>query len=80
MMALTAAGRRLLRLGAQAEMFEELVRRDPTADQGLAPWDGQSPRELTEAARGITSFMEGASPTEEDAKLDEMCRRHHHGW
>jgi len=80
LMAMSDAGRRLLIRGRQADMFEELIRRDPTAEQGLEPWDGQSPRDLTRAAEGITLGHEGASLNEFDARVEEQCRRHLHGW
>ncbi len=78
-MAMTAAGRRLLRHGVQSDMFEALIRLDPTADQGLEPWDGQSPRELTEAHIRFSLGHEGASLNEFDALIDEQCRRHLYG-
>ncbi len=79
-MALTEAGRRLLRRGKQAELFEELVLRDPTAAQGLVPWDGQSPRDLTEAHIAFSLAQEGREPNAVDAQIDEQCRRHLYGW
>ncbi len=79
-MALTEAARRLLRHGRTADMFEELIRRDPSADQGIAPWDGQSPRDLTDARIGVSLGHEGASLNEEDARIEEQRRRHLYGW
>jgi len=79
-MALTAAGRRLLERGIQQDLFEELVLRDPTAAQGLVPWDGKSPRDLTDAQMRVSLGHEGASLNAEDAAIDEQCRRHQHGW
>jgi len=79
-MALTDAGRRLLLHGKTRDMFEELIERDPTAAQGLVPWDGQSPRALTESARSFSLAQEGREPNEVDAQIDEQCRRHLHGW
>jgi len=79
-MALTDAGRRLLLRGKTRERFEELVLRDPSAEQGLVPWDGRSPRELTEAAISFSLAQEGASLNEFDAQIEEQCRRHLHGW
>ena len=79
-MALTDAGRRLLRHGVQQDLFEELVRRDPTSAQGLLPWDGQNPRDLTDSGIRFRLGHEGASLNAEDAALEEMCRRHQHGW
>ena len=75
-MALTAAGRRMLRHGATTDMFKELIRRDPTAEQGIVPWDGQSPRDLTESSESVSLGLEGASLNEEDARIDEQSRRH----
>jgi len=79
-MALTEAGRRLLSALGQTRLLEELKRRDPTADQCLVPWAGQSPRDLTEARKGFSLGHEGASLKAEDAQIDEQCRRHQHGW
>jgi len=79
-MALTAAGRRLLLHGKTLDVFEELVQRDPTAAQGLVPWDGQSPRDLTEHRIDISLGHEGASLNDEDARIEEQCRRHQYGW
>ncbi len=79
-MALTAAGRRLLKRGAQLDLFEELIRRDPTADQGLIPWDGISPRDLTECRKRISLGHEGTSLTPEDAQIEEQYQRFLHGW
>ncbi len=79
-MALTAAGRRLLLHGQIVDMFEGLRQRDPTAEQGLEPWDGQSPRDLTEARISFKLGHEGASLNEVDAQIDEQCRRHLYGW
>ncbi len=62
------------------DMFEELMRRDPTSSQGLLPWDGRSPRDLTEAAIRFSLGHEGASLNEVDAQIDEQCRRHLYGW
>ncbi len=61
-------------------MFARLAERDPTAAQGLVPWDGQSPRDLTDAAKRFRLGHEGASLMAEDAAIDEQCRRHHYGW
>ena len=79
-MALTDAARRLLTKGRQMDLLEELIRRDPIAEQGLVPWDGQSPRELTEAAVRISLAQEGREPNAEDAAIDEQCRRYLYGW
>jgi len=79
-MALTEAGRRLLLDGKTRDMFEDLVQRDPTSSQGLIPWDGQSPRALTEAAIAFSLAQEGREPNEVDAAIDEQCRRHLYGW
>ncbi len=79
-MALTEAGRRRLLAGQTRDLFEGLKLRDPTAAQGLVPWDGQSPRDLTEAHKRFILGHEGASLTAEDAQIDEQCRRHQHGW
>ena len=79
-MAITEAGRRRLRFGAQLELFEGLLLRDPTSPQGLEPWDGRSPRELTEAHNRFSLAQEGREPNAEDAIIDEQCRRHLHGW
>jgi len=79
-MALTDAGRRMLQLGETADMFEDLKRRDPSAAQGNVPWDGQSPRDLTKVAISLILDHEGASLMREDARLEEQCRRHQHGW
>ncbi len=79
-MALTDAGRRLLTHGKTQDMFEELIRRDPTSAQGLLPWDGKSPRDLTEYQLRISLGHEGASLNAEDAQIEEQCRRHLHGW
>jgi len=80
MMALTAAGRRLLTHGKTRDLFEELIRRDPTALQGNVPWDGRSPRGLTRSAESFSLGHEGASLNEEDAQIDEQCRRHQYGF
>ena len=61
-------------------MFARLAEADPTADQQLVPWNGQSPRDLTEANERISLVREGASLMAEDAKIDEQCRRHLHGY
>ena len=79
-MAMTEAGRRLLKSMGQQEMFEELYRRDPTAARGLEPWDGRSPRVLTDAHNRFKLGNEGASLNEFDAIIDEQCRRHFHGF
>ena len=79
-MALTAAGRRLLAHGIQSDLFEELIERDPTASQGLVPWDGHSARDLTRARMGVSLGHEGASLMTESTRLEEQCRRHLHGW
>jgi len=62
------------------DMFEDLVLRDPTADQGISPWDGRSPRDLTGEQESFSLGHEGASLNEVDARIEEQCRRHLHGW
>ena len=79
-MALTEAGKRRVRLWGQGELFKVLELRDPTAAQGLVPWDGQSPRDLTEAAERFSFAQEGREPNAVDAAVDEQCRRHLYGW
>jgi len=79
-MALTAAGRRLLLHGKTADMFARLAEADPLADQDLEPWDGQSPRDLTEVQLSLNLGHEGASLNEVDAQIEEQCRRHLYGW
>jgi len=79
-MALTAAGRRLLTHGKTADMFEDLIQRDPTAAGGLVPWDGRSPRDLTTARLCISLRHEGASLNEIDEQIEEQSRRHLLGW
>ena len=76
---LTRAGETALRVMRQLEMFEDLKRRDPTAEQYLLPWDGRSPRDLTEARKRFILGNEGREPNEDDARIDEQCRRHHYG-
>ena len=61
-------------------MFARLAEADPMADQQLEPWDGQSPRELTECRKAFSLRHEGASLQAEDARIDEQCQRHFHGW
>jgi len=79
-MAISAAGRRILQYGKTADMFARLAEADPTADQHLEPWDGQSPRDLTRIAVRIRLGHEGASLNAEDARLEEQCRRHLNGY
>ena len=79
-MVMTDAGRRLLHQLGQRSLFEELELEDPTSSQGLEPWDGQSPRDLTEAHKRFILGHEGASLNAEDAAIDEQCRRHLNGW
>ena len=81
-MALTRAGRHVLNRMVQTEMFAKLATADPTAcGKSGAPWDGMSPRELlTRDREGISLGHEGASLTPEDARIEEQCRRHQHGW
>jgi len=79
-MAITEAGRRLLRQMGQRELLEELSQRDPTSSQGLVPWDGRSPRGLTRGVKSSRLGHEGASLNEVDEEIDEMCRRHQYGW
>jgi len=79
-MALTPAGRRVLARGVQVDLFEGLIVADPTAEQGIAPWDGQSPRSLTEAQKRLSLGNEGASLNAVDAQIEEQCRRHLYGW
>ena len=62
------------------DMFEELILRDPTAAQGLVPWNGQSPRDLTGQQEVVSLAQEGREPNELDAQIDEQCRRHLYGW
>ncbi len=61
-------------------IFADLVLADPSAAQGRDPWDGQNPRDLTEARKSFILGHEGASLTAEDAKIDEQCRRHLNGF
>ena len=79
-MSISAAGRRILQYGKTADMFARLAERDPTAEQGIEPWNGQSPRDLTEVQISLKLGNEGASLNAEDAALDEQCRRHQYGW
>ncbi len=79
-MALTQAGKRALRRMVQLELTDGLKSADPTAEQGIVPWNGQSPRDLTDARNGISLGHEGASLNEFDARIEEQCRRHLHGW
>ena len=80
-MAISEAGRRILQYGKTADMFARLALEDPTAEQrGLEPWDGLSPRVLTEAHKRFNLGHEGASLNEVDAQIDEQCRRHLYGW
>jgi len=79
-MALTQAGERALRRMVQLDLTEGLIAADPTADQGIVPWDGRSPRDLTTVAERISLGHEGASLNEEDARIEEQCRRHLHGY
>jgi len=79
-MALTAAGRRLLERGVTGDLFEELIERDPSAEQGLIPWEGRSPRGLTRVAVDVKLVREDASLNEVDAQIEEQCRRHLQGW
>ncbi len=80
LMAITTAGRALLKRMELAESFGPLIQRDPTADQGIDPWDGQNPRDLTESAIRFRLAQEGASLNADDARIEEQCRRHLHGW
>ena len=70
----------MLLRGKTADMFQDLREQDPTAAQGLEPWDGQSPRDLTEGAIRFRLALKGASLNEFDAQIDEQCRRHLNGW
>jgi len=79
-MALTRAGKRVLERMRKDQVIEQLMLRDPTADQGNTPWDGQSPRDLTEARNGVSLGHEGASLMATDAEIEEMARRASHGW
>ena len=79
-MAISKAGRDLLRRGQQMELFDRLIEADPTSPHGLEPWDGRNPRDLTRAAESFRLGHEGTSLTAEDARIDEQCRRHQHGW
>jgi len=79
-MALTKAGRALLRQLELDKLFDPLIERDSTADLGNVPWDGQSPRDLTGASEGVSLGHEGASLMGTDAEIEEMCRRHSFGW
>jgi len=70
---ITEAGRRKL---------DELRLADPIAEQRLLPWGGRSPRELTQAALARSLAPRGAVAepiSDEDALIDEQCRRHFHG-
>ncbi len=58
----------------------KLLQRDPTAEQHLVPWDGVSPRDLTGQPKGFSLEHEGASLIDEDAQIEEQCRRHLNGW
>ena len=62
------------------DLFAALIERDPTAAQGIIPWDGRSPRDLTEARSEIILGHEGASLMANDAQIEEQCRRHLNGW
>ena len=80
-MAITRAGQTALRLLERVKLFAPLIAADPSAEQvGLVPWDGRSPRSLTEAHERFILGHEGASLNEVDAQIDEQCRRHLHGW
>jgi len=79
-MAISARGRRILQYGKTADMFARLAEADPTADQRIDPWNGQSPRDLTEASIRFSLGHEGASLNAEDARIEEQCRRHLHGY
>jgi len=61
-------------------MFSDLIEADPSADQQLVPWDGVSPRDLTDARKRISLGHEGASLNAFDAQIEEQCRRHLNGW
>jgi len=79
-MAITKSGREVLDRMVQTDLFERLKVADPSAARGLVPWDGRSPRDLTAARKGVSLGHEGASLNEVDAAIDEMCRRHFHGF
>jgi len=76
---ITASGRRELERLRIVAINGNLIKRDPTADQHLLPWDGRSPRGLTESNKRIRLGHEGASLNEFDARIDEQCRRHFNG-
>ncbi len=66
---ITKAGRKKLAFGAQLEL-----------GQGLVPWGGQNPRDLTESAIRFRLAPQGREPEYgSDAFLDEQCRRHQYG-
>ncbi len=77
---ITEAGRGALRVARQAEMFRRLREADPTSAKGLDPWDGRSPRDLTDSAIRFRLGNEGASLNEVDAQIEEQRRRHLYGW
>jgi len=79
-MALSRRGQEALERMRIRDVNAQLMLRDPTADQGNDPWSGQSPRDLTRVAMGVSLGHEGASLNEFDALIEEQCRRHLHGW
>ncbi len=79
-MALSRRGKEALERMRIRDRSSQLELLDPTAEQGIVPWDGRSPRGLTRQALGIRLGHEGASLNEFDARIDEQCRRHLHGW
>jgi len=79
-MALTRRGKEALERMRIRDVNLQLLLRDPTADLGNDPWDGQSPRDLTEARNSFILGHEGASLNAESLRIEEQCRRHLYGW
>ena len=79
-MALTRRGKEALERMRIRAVNLELMQRDPTAEQGIVPWEGHSPRDLIGGEKSFILGHEGASLNEFDAQIDEQCRRHLHGW
>jgi len=77
-MALSRRGKEALERMRIRAVSKQLMLRDPTAAQGLTPWDGKSPRGLTEAAIRFSLGHEGASLNE--IAIEEQSRRHLLGW